>query len=106
MQREVTMNKRLLDYQERLLLKLQNEKFAAAYLNEALQDEDPRVFLLALKNVIDAQRAVRSTLAKQANITRTSLYRILSKQGNPKLTNIVSLLNTIGLQLAVQPYKK
>lgn len=43
--------KRLVEYQERLLVKLQDEEFAAAYLNEALKDEDPRIFLLALKNI-------------------------------------------------------
>ncbi len=49
-------NKRLQDYQEQLLLKLQDEEFATAYLNEALENEDPRMFLLALKNVINAQK--------------------------------------------------
>ncbi|MFI5332712.1 MAG: hypothetical protein ACHQVS_01275 [Candidatus Babeliales bacterium] len=47
-------NKKLADYQEYLLEELKNEKFAAAYLNEALKDEDPRIFLIALKNLIAA----------------------------------------------------
>lgn len=100
------MNKtRLIDYQEQLLTKLHDAAFATAYLNEALSDEDSRVFLLALKNVIAAQEENISTIAKKANLTRTSIYRILSQTGNPKLTNIISLLNAIGLQLAVQPNK-
>ena len=98
-------NKKLADYQEYLLEELKNEKFAAAYLNEALKDEDPRIFLIALKNVIDAKKITRSTLEDETNITRMSIYRILSKKGNPKLTNIVSLLQAVGLQLAVQPSK-
>ncbi len=97
--------RKFVDYQERLLEKLQDEEFAAGYLNEALHDEDPRMFLLALKNVIDAKKITRSTLEEETNITRMSIYRILSKKGNPKLTNIISLLNAIGLQMAVQPYK-
>ena len=95
--------KRLLDYQEQLLIKLQDEKFAAAYLNEALQDEDPRMFLLALKNVIDAQQNDLAAVAQEANLSRMSLYRILSKKSNPKLTSIVSLLSAVGLQLSVHP---
>lgn len=94
---------RLKDYQEYLLNKLQDEEFAAAYLNEALKDEDPRMFLLALKNVIDAQKEDISALAEESNLTRMSIYRILSKKGNPKLTSIMSLLSAIGLQLSVNP---
>ena len=98
--------KRLVDYQEHLLKQLQNKEFAAGYLNEALQDEDPRMFLLALKNVIEARKVTRSILEQETSLTRMSIYRILSKKGNPKLTNIVSLLNAIGLDLAVQPVRR
>ena len=48
------MKKRHKDFQEYLLQALQNPKTALAYLNEALLDEDQRVFLLALKNVLEA----------------------------------------------------
>lgn len=98
--------KRLIDYQEHLLKKLQNEKFATAYLNEALKEEDPHMFLLALKNVIAAQEENISSIAKETNLTRTSIYRILSNKGNPKLTNIISLLSSVGLQFSVQPNKQ
>lgn len=97
--------KRFIDYQEQLLKQLRDEEFASGYLNEALNDEDPRVFLLALKNVIAAQEENMSSIAKESNITRTSIYRILSLKGNPKLTNVISLLNAVGLKLAVQPDK-
>lgn len=101
------MNKnRLVDYQEQLLLKLQDEEFAAAYLSEALSDEDPRMFLLALKNVIEAQQGDLTAIAEESNLTRMSVYRILSKRGNPKLTSIVSLLSAVGLQLSVHPTNK
>ena len=49
------MNKRLIDYQEKLLQDLQDPDEALEYLNAALIDEDPRVFLLALKNVLKAR---------------------------------------------------
>lgn len=97
--------KRLINYQEQLLKKLQNEEFATIYLNEALSEGDPRMFLLALKNVIAAQEENISSIAKEANLTRTSIYRILSEKGNPKLINIISLLNSVGLHLSVQSNK-
>lgn len=98
--------KRFEDYQDWLLPKLQDEEFATAYLNEALHDEDPCVFLLALKNVIEAQQVTKAKLAKKSKITRTSTYRILSKSGNPKWTNIRSLLDAAGLELSVHPSKR
>jgi len=94
------------DYQEKLLQDLQDPELASTYLNVALMDEDPRVFLLALKNVYEAQGGEMAALAKKTNISRENLYRILSKKGNPKLTNIVSLLNAVGFSLAVHPQKK
>ena len=63
------------------------------------------MFLLALKNVIAPQDVNISSIAEEANLTRTSIYRILSPKGNPKLTNIVSLLDSVGLHLSVQSNK-
>ena len=40
------------DFKDYLLKKLQDPEFALDYLNEALEDEDQRVFLIALKNVL------------------------------------------------------
>jgi DNA-binding phage protein len=49
------MKREFRDYQEKLIQDLQDPEEASLYLNEALKDEDPRVFLLALKNVCEAQ---------------------------------------------------
>lgn len=43
------------DYKEHLLKQLQNPKEAAAYLNAALHDDDPHVFLLALRDIAEAK---------------------------------------------------
>jgi len=98
-------NKNLRDYQKKLLEELQDPEEAEAYLNAALSDDDPRVFLLALKNVIEAQNQSMATLARKAKLNRENLYRMLSKKGNPKISSIIPVLNALGLQLAVQPYK-
>lgn len=94
------------DYQEKLIEDLQDPKLASAYLNEALCDEDPRIFLLALKNVYEAQGEAMTSIARKAKLSRENLYRILSRRGNPKLTNIVALLNAAGFSLAVQPHHR
>ena len=100
------MKREFRDYQEKLIQDLQDPEEASLYLNEALKDEDPRVFLLALKNVCEAQGETMAALARQAKISRENLYRILSKKGNPKLNNVISLLNAVGFQLSVSPYRK
>ena len=67
----------------------------------ALEDEDARVFLLALRDVADARGGVRS-LSRDAHLNRESLYRMLSKSGNPSLASLAAVLNAWGLRLAVQ----
>ena len=87
------------NYEELLHDRLKDPKLAMAYLNEALQDEDQNVFLVALKDVLDAQGQDISALAKKAHITRQNLYRMLSKKGNPRWDNITSLIGAMGLQV-------
>lgn len=99
------MKRKFIDYQEILVQQLQDPELAKEYLNVALLDEDPRMFLLALKNICEAQEIEMTDLAKKTKLSRENLYRILSKKGNPKLTSIVSLLNAMGFSLAIQPTK-
>jgi len=100
------MKRKMIDYQEDLIESLQDPQEAIAYLNAALMDEDERIFLLALKNVLEAQGGDMTTLAEDANLNRENLYRILSRKGNPKLTSIKSVLNALGLELAVQEHRQ
>ena len=81
---------------------LQDSEEAAAYLNAALQDDDPHVFLLALRDIAEAQGGM-SWLADQSDLNREGLYRTLSLKGNPRLFNLISVLNAVGLELSVQP---
>lgn len=96
------MNKNTSSYQDYLIESLRNKKEAIAYLNAALMDEDERVFLLALKNVIEAQGGIIAEIARETGLNRENLHRMLSKKGNPKIANIRSVLNTLGLELAIQ----
>lgn len=100
------MKRQFRDYQEKLLQDLQDPDLAIAYLNQALKDEDSRIFLLALKNVCEAQGEEMTSLARKTKLSRENLYRILSKKGNPKLNNIIALLNAVGFQFSIMPYKK
>jgi len=96
------MKRKFRTYKEKLLKDLQDSKLALAYLNTALEDEDPRVFLLALKNIIEARGESMTDIAEKTNLNRENLYRMLSRRGNPKLTSIIPVLNTLGLHLTIQ----
>lgn len=93
------------DFKDFLTDKLQDPKLAVAYLNEALKDEDERVFLLALKDVIDAYGQDLSSIAKEAQLNRQNLYKMLSKKGNPRWNSLTSLFNVLGLQVQLSVKK-
>lgn len=78
---------------------------AQNYLNAALEqlfiDHNKELFLVALKQVIDAQGGI-TKIAKDTNINRQHLYRMLSSKGNPSFDNIGSLLGAVGFKLKVE----
>jgi probable addiction module antidote protein len=88
-------------YRADLLKSLTRPADAAHYLNACLEDEDARVFLLALRDVADAHGGIRA-LSRDTQLNRESLYRMLSKSGNPSLDSLAAVLNACGLRLAVQ----
>ena len=91
-------------YQDFLIEELKNHDEAVAYLNAALEEslkgdeESQHLFLIALKNVAEAQGGIGS-LAKKAHVGRESLYKTLSEKGNPKWHTLVSLVIALGLNL-------
>jgi probable addiction module antidote protein len=84
-----------------LLKHLREPEEAAAYLDAALEAGDRAAFLLAVKNVIDAQGGV-TQVSRDTGLNRENLYRVLSKRGNPELKSLEKLLKTLGLRLAVE----
>jgi probable addiction module antidote protein len=94
------MKKTSVSYEEGLKVGLADPKEAAAYLNAALEDGSEEVFLMALRDIAEARGMAR--LAKEAALNRESLYRMLSKKGNPALSSLTTLLETLGLKLAVE----
>lgn len=94
------------DFQDYLNQKLLDPKEALAYLNAALNDEDERVFLVALKDVLESRGGDISDLAEMTKLDRVNLYRMLSTKGNPRWSSIKSVINALGLSLIVQPSAK
>jgi len=73
---------------------------AVAYLNACLEDGDPEVFLLALRDVARARGGV-AKLAEATELNREHLYRMLSENGNPELRSLEALLDALGFRLSV-----
>lgn len=93
--------KRTVPYREELLKSLKEPKETIAYLNACLEDEDPKIFLKALRNVIEAHGGMGKA-SKETDLNRENLYKMLSDKGNPELESVRLLLKSIGLNLAVR----
>ena len=87
-------------YHPELIKALRDPREAVEYLNSALEDGDPEGFLLALRNVAEAQGGV-AQLAEAAKLNRESLYRMLSDRGNPEFRSLDALLHALGFRLAI-----
>ncbi len=87
------------NYQEGLLERLQEPGYATEYLNEALKEDSQEIFMLALRDVAKAKGI--SHIAKETNLNRETMYRMLSEKGNPNLSSLNKLLNTLGLTLTI-----
>ena len=97
------MPKRTVPYEDILHQDLQDPEEAAAYLNAALEDESEKgsePFLLALRDVAKARGIGR--LARETHLNRESLYRTLSRKGNPRFSTLEAMLESVGLKLTVQ----
>jgi probable addiction module antidote protein len=91
---------RLRNYKDNLLKRLENQRYAAEYLAQVLAQKDSAAFLVALKDVVEAGGGVGS-LAGRIGIKRPSLYKILSKKGNPTLETLQEILSPLGLRVSV-----
>jgi probable addiction module antidote protein len=94
------------DYHAWLIKSLHDPEEAAIYLQVALDeyqtDGEVEAFLIALRNVTEAQGGV-GKLAKRAHLNRQSLYRTLSSKGNPRLDTFGLLLKGLGFHLSIEP---
>ncbi len=91
---------RLKNYKDDLLRRLENPHYAAAYLAQVLVEKDSAAFLIALKDVVEAGGGM-GHLAGCVDLKRPSLYKILSKKGNPTLATLQEVLKPLGLRVSV-----
>jgi probable addiction module antidote protein len=72
----------------------------AAYLDEAFASNDPAEIAESIGTV--ARALGMSKVARSARVSRESLYRALSRNGNPELSTIIGVLRACGVTLAAK----
>jgi len=89
-----------MSYKSDLLDRLKSPQYCATYLSAALADSG-EAFLVALRDVTEAQKGM-AQLASAAKVNRENLYRMLSKDGNPRLSSLGAIMEALGLRLSVE----
>jgi len=80
---------------------LETEEDIAAYLDITLQEDDPQLLNVALGNIARARGMTE--IAKRAGVSRESLYRALSADGNPSAATVLKVIKALGVQLHAVP---
>ncbi|MSQ47827.1 MAG: putative addiction module antidote protein [Deltaproteobacteria bacterium] len=83
---------------------LDSEEVIAEYLNAALEDENPNVFLVAVGDVAKARGMAQ--LAKDTGLGRESLYKALAPGAKPRYDTVLKLMRALGVELHAIPAHK
>ncbi len=78
---------------------LDSARAIAAYLEDALETENPAFIAHALGTIARARGM--SQVAKKAGLSRESLYKALSAGGNPEFGTVIRVVQALGLKLTV-----
>ncbi|QXL83151.1 addiction module antidote protein [Comamonas sp. NLF-1-9] len=74
---------------------------AAAYIDAAMELDDPAALLVALRHVAKAHGMAE--VARRADVGDKTLFKALSDKGNPTLETVNKVLHAVGLRLSVAP---
>lgn len=91
-------------YEEGLNERLKSPQYAIEYLNAILEDNDPELLILGLRDVARAYGF--SQIAGNTGLNRESLYKALSKGKNPRLGTIMNVLSAMGCSIRLAPAKR
>lgn len=80
---------------------LDTDEARAAYMTEALATNDA-AFIADALGVIARARGM-SKVARDTGLSRESLYRALSVEGNPELSTLLQVVQALGLRLSASP---
>jgi probable addiction module antidote protein len=90
-------------FEDDLSQALKNPDEAAHYVLAAIEENDPDFLVVALRDVVKAWGVNR--VSRSSKLTRQAVHKILNG-GNPTLSSIHAILDSVGLELSVRPKKK
>jgi probable addiction module antidote protein len=83
---------------------LEDNQAIAEYLEEAMkiatEESDPSFLAVALGTVARARGMAQ--IAKEAGLSRESLYKALGAEGNPEFGTVLKVLQALGLKLSIK----
>lgn len=79
---------------------LKTEAELADFLSAAFEEDDPAYIAHALGVVARAHGM--SQLSKETGLTRETLYKSLSDEGNPTLSTLTKVMKAMGMRVTVQ----
>jgi probable addiction module antidote protein len=80
---------------------LDNEETIAEFLTASLEDPNPDVFLMALRDVAKARGM--ADLAKASGLGRESLYKALAPGSKPRYETIMKVMHGLGIAMLARP---
>lgn len=91
-------------YEEGLDERLKRPEYAIGYLNAILEENDPDLLLLGLRDVARAYGFTH--IAQSTGLNRESLYKALSKGRNPRIGTVMDILSAVGCRIRLEPAKR
>ena len=80
---------------------LEDDAARIAYLQAALEENDPAFFVKAVGTV--ARAMGMTTVAQETHLGRPSLYKALSGERDPRIGTVMKVLGALGVRLTVAP---
>ena len=78
---------------------LTDEETIAEYLTAALEDPNPDLFLVAVRDIARARGMTQ--LAKDTGLGRESLYKALTPGAKPRYDTVLKIMHALGVKLTV-----
>lgn len=90
-------------FNDYLMEKLRDPELACHFISEAIKENDQDYLKMALRDIVRAYGV--GCISTQTGISRQTIYKMLSENGNPTHKNLVVILDALGLELTVRPKK-
>lgn len=81
---------------------LGDEELLLAYLEEAFETGDTKLIQKALGNIARARNITQ--IAKDSALSRETIYKALSAEGDPRFSTLMKVSKALGLKLQVAPH--